>query len=343
MNITKIVFLGALLATGTLFGEEASAEATKLSLESHAGYDYILQGSHDGEAWERVLGPIEGVEGVMDISLPEEASYERYRLVEFAEADSVSEEEILSEVAMAERVFPEWFYGLSHGNYFNAGIVGYHATNLVAPKFIVPVAWASTLVNTLSIAAAYVEGFHAEAPHIVEAHKDAYGHAEHWMAASGSSMVDADWMTGYTDLSGWMAVFFFNALELTSGSLGWAGAEQIAMWAGIFGDLAMSSYDFNKKVVRYSEVTFSDDPSEQAEYQRAWDGAWVYALKCASGILPLGVQYFAYKSAGADDYWKGASDTVKWTGRAVSTLGALGYMYAGLGAVDHGHAEATAE
>jgi len=342
MNITKLVFLGALLAVGNLFGAETevAAEPVVLSLEAQAGHDYILQGSFDGETWESVLGPVEGIEGMMDLKLPAGASYERYRLVEFADADSISEEEILSDLEMAERVFPDWFYGFSHGNYYNAGIVGYHATNLVAPKYIVPVAWVSTILNTLSIYAAYIEGFHADAPHVVEAHKDAYGHSEHWMAASASSIVDAeDWMSGYTALSGWMAVFFFNALELTSGSLGWTGTGNVAMWAGIFGDLMMSGYDFNNRVVRYSEVTLSDDPSEQAEYDRAWSGAWIYALKFSSGILPLGVQYLAYKSSGADDYWKGASDTVKWGGRLASAIGAASYIYNGLGSVDHGHSE----
>ena len=243
---------------------EKTVEETAMrtvSVKAEVGIDYILQGSNDGFLWEVLAfatGPVAGVDGILEIPIPEGADYERYRLIEFADVDHVGEDNILDDGEMLERIFPDWvyegefadwfryvtsgawlsqeealggtevtqrvfphwFYGLSHGNYFNAGIVGYHATNLLAPKFATSAGWVSTILNMLSIWAASAEGFHKDAPHVVEAHKDAYGHSEHWMAASTSSVVDVDWMSGYTDLSGWMAVFMFNALELASHSLG---------------------------------------------------------------------------------------------------------------------------
>lgn len=342
MNVTKKFFLGVLLVVAQCVWADEVSNTHTLSIDAKEGDAYVLLGSDDGLNWTRIAMSIATIDGSLDVAIPENADYARYRLVEFANPDSVGDR-ILSDKVMNENVFPDWFYGFSHGNYFNVGILACHATNLFAPQFIVPVAWVSIVVNTLSIAAAYVEGFHADAPHLVEVHKTEYGHPELWMAATTSSLVDADWISGYTSLSGWTAVFFFNAMELATGSSSWTSGEFVAMWAGMFGDLTMSSYDFWGRVVRYSEVTLSSNPDEQAMYIRAWDGAWVYAAKLASAILPLGMEYFKYKAVNSNDYWQGTADTLKWTGRAASALGAAGYLYSGLGTIEHVHTDEKAE
>lgn len=343
----KNLFLVALLAVGNFAWAEDAPEKATVSISAHEGCDYVLQGSHDDGVWHTVVGPIRGIEGDLEIEVPEGIHYERYRIYEFTDVGSVEEDKVLNDEELAQRLYPDWFYGLSHGNYFNAGIVAYHATNLVAPKLAPLASWASMLVNTLSIWAVYSEGFHKDQPHVVDAHRDEYGHPEHWMAASTSSLYDADWMSGYTDLSGWMAVFFFNALELASHSLGFDKLEAIGMFAGMFGDLTMSSYDFWNKAVRYSEVVPSSDPDEQAAYVRAWDGAWIYAGKLASAIIPWGAYYFAHKGGSHKDYNggfnQGVASTLRWTGRAISAGAAASYIYQGLGSVDHGKSQEASE